>query len=107
MSCDVKNVIYVIKCRGCGEEYIGETSDLRKRVAVNNQQIRDISTRMLPVSTHLDNCTGSKFPKYKIVPFFKMLTENSLVRKKGESYFIKAMKPKLNQERQSRYTTSR
>ena len=24
MSCDVKNVIYVITCRGCGENYIGE-----------------------------------------------------------------------------------
>ena len=27
MSCDVKNVIYVMKCRGCGEEYIGETGN--------------------------------------------------------------------------------
>ena len=26
MSCDIKNVVYVMKCRGCGEEYIGETA---------------------------------------------------------------------------------
>lgn len=48
MSCDVKNVIYAMKCRGCGEEYIGETGNfLRKRVTVHNQQIRDPRRRML------------------------------------------------------------
>ena len=24
MTCDVKNVLYVMKCSGCGEEYIGQ-----------------------------------------------------------------------------------
>ena len=42
MSCDVKNVIYVMKCRGFGKEDIGETGNfLRKRVTIHNQQIRD------------------------------------------------------------------
>ena len=64
MSCDVKNVIYVMKCRGCGEEYIGETGNfLRKRVTVHNQQIRDPSTRMLKVSEHIDNCAKHLNPK--------------------------------------------
>ena len=55
MTCEVKNVIYVMKCRGCGEEYIGETGNfLRKRVTVHNQQIRDPHTRMLRVSGHID-----------------------------------------------------
>ena len=37
MTSDVKNVLYVIKCSGCGEEYIGQTGDyLRKRVTVHN-----------------------------------------------------------------------
>ena len=73
MSCDVKNVIYVMKCRGCGEEYIGETGNfLRKRVTVHNQQIRDPSTRMLKVSEHIDNCAKHLNPKYFIYPFYKM-----------------------------------
>ena len=38
MSCDVKNIIYVMKCGGCEEEYFGETGNLlRKRVTVHNQ----------------------------------------------------------------------
>ena len=57
MSCDVKNVIYVMKCRGCGEEYIGETGNLlRQRVLIDNQQIRDPSTRMLKVREHISYC---------------------------------------------------
>ena len=45
MSCDVKNVVYIMICRGCGEEYIGETGNLlRQRVTVHNQQIRDPRT---------------------------------------------------------------
>ena len=40
MSCDVQNLIYVINCRGCGEEYIGQTGNLlRQRVEIHNQQI--------------------------------------------------------------------
>ena len=36
-TCEVKNVVYVIKCRGCGDEYIGETGNfLRRRVTVHN-----------------------------------------------------------------------
>ena len=37
MTCEVKNVVYVMKCRGCNEEYIGETGNyLRRRVTVHN-----------------------------------------------------------------------
>ena len=44
MSCDVKNLIYVIKCCGCQGEYIGETGDtLHHRATVYKQQIRDVS----------------------------------------------------------------
>ena len=51
MSCDVNSVMYVMKCRGCGEEYTGETGNLlRQRVTIYSQQIRDPRTRMLKVS---------------------------------------------------------
>ena len=57
MSYEVRNLIYVIRCGGCQEEYIGETGDtLRHRRTVHRQQIRDASTRMLYVSGHIANC---------------------------------------------------
>ena len=95
MSCDVKNVIYVIFCRGCGGEYIGETGELRKRVTVHRQQINDPNTRMLRVSQHIDECTASQ-PKFYIFPFYKMSSENITSRRQKEKLFIKQLKPSLN-----------
>ena len=70
MSCDVKNVIYAMTRRDCGEEYIGETGNvLRKRITVHNQQIRDPRTRMLKVSEHTGNCSNSLSPKFYVFSF--------------------------------------
>ena len=97
MSCDVKNVVYVMKCRGCGEEYIGETGNpLRQRVTIHNQQIRDPKTRMLKVSEHIANCAHALNPKYNIFPFYKMYSESTTLRRAKEKLFINTLKPKLN-----------
>ena len=97
MSCDVKNVVYVMKCGGCGEEYIGETGNLlRQRVTIHNQQIRDPKTRMLKVSEHIANCAHNLNPKYKIFPFYKMYSESTTLRRAKEKFFINTLKPKLN-----------
>ena len=57
MSCDMKKVIYVLQCNGCKEYYIGQTGDkLRSRRTVHAQQIRDPSTRQLPLSEQIDIC---------------------------------------------------
>ena len=97
MSCDVKKVIYVMKCRGCGYEYIGETGNyLRKRVTVHNQQIRDPSTKMLQISAHIDTCANNIFPKYYIFPFYKMYSESTTLRRAKKKFFINSLKPKLN-----------
>ena len=94
---DVKNVVYVMKCRGCGEEYIGETGNpLRQRVTIHNQQIRDPKTRMLKVSEHISNCAHALNPKYNIFLFYKMYSESTTLRRAKEKLFINALKPKLN-----------
>ena len=98
MTCEVKSVIYVMKCRGCGEEYIGETGNfLRKRVTIHNQQIRDPRTRMLRVSGHIDECASNLNPKYYIFPFYKMYSESTTLRQAKEKFFINSLKPKVKQ----------
>ena len=84
-------------CAGCGKKIIGETGNLRKRVTVHNHQIRDITTTILQVSTHMDNCAA--IPKYHTFPFFKMQTDSIISREKSESCYIKTLKPELNSER--------
>ena len=97
MSCNVKNVIYIMKCRGCGDEYIGETGTfLRKQITVHNQHIRDKKTRMLKVSEHIDNCTNTLEWKYNIFPFYKMYKESVTLRRTKEKLFINTLQPKLN-----------
>ena len=36
MSCTVKNVMYVIECRGCQKYYIGETNNLSNQTTLHN-----------------------------------------------------------------------
>ena len=95
MSCTVKNVVYVIECRGCGEYYIGETNNLRKRTTLHNQHIRHENLRMIPVSGHIATCSD-KDPKYFMFPFYKMKCDSILARKEKEKYFINKFKPELN-----------
>ena len=55
MSCDTRDVIYVITCPWCNEYYIGETSNtLRSRVRVHRQQINTPEYRQIQLSAHLE-----------------------------------------------------
>ena len=96
MSCDIKNLIYVIRCAGCGLEYIEEQGDLRKRVTMHNQQIRDPRVRVLKVSARIDACASSCTPKYHMLPFYEMNKQSALARRDKEAYFIQKFKPALN-----------
>jgi hypothetical protein len=96
MSCDVKNVIYVLVCTGCNQIYIGQTGDmLRHRRTVHEQQMRDPSTRQMPLSKHLDECSKSE-PKFKIFPFYKLFTNSVSARLAKEEHFINVFQPQLN-----------
>ena len=56
-----KTSFYVIKCSGCGEEFIGENGNfLRKKVTVHNQQIRGPKTRKLKIGEYTDNFAKKK-----------------------------------------------
>ena len=96
MTCTVQNVLYVLVCNGCNEFYIGQTGDkLRNRKTVHLQQVRDPSTRQLPVSEHLDKCTKNE-PKFSIFPFYIFHNSDASARLLKESYFVKIFNPKLN-----------
>ncbi|XP_061175938.1 uncharacterized protein LOC133184880 [Saccostrea echinata] len=94
MSCDTKNVIYVITCPGCHQYYIGETSNpLRARVRVHRQHINSPEYRQIPLSEHLDRCGNKQFT---IFPFYKLSNESDIQGREKEKHFIHVFKPKLN-----------
>ena len=94
MSCDTKDVIYVITCPGCNEYYIGETGNtLRARVRVHKQHINRPEYRQLQLSAHLETCGNKQFT---IFPFYKLKCAGAIQRREKEKHFIHTLKPKLN-----------
>ena len=65
-------------------------------ITVHNQHIRDLKTRMLNVSEHIDYCANLLEPKYNIFPFYKMYTDSVTLRRSKEKLFINSLQPKLN-----------
>ena len=95
MNCKTKNVLYIITCTGCKEQYVGMTNDkLTARVRVHKSHIKNPQYRKLGVSKHIAECSNME-PKFNIAPFFKISesTTEGLIK---EEMFIKQFQPSLN-----------
>ena len=94
MTCKSENLVYCIKCSGCGEVYIGQTGNsLLERNRVHKQQIRQPEYRKIPLSNHLQQCSRGL---YKIFPFYKLNVNCDIKREIKEKYFIRKFKSRLN-----------
>ena len=97
MSCYSSNLIYVLICSSFKEEYIGETglnkTELRDRVEVYRQHIRQPQYQQLKIEGHLQTCPGGNF---KLFLFLQMRTDSKFLRKSFEKRFQKLFKRKLN-----------
>ena len=73
------NLIYVVICKGCKEEYIGEMGCLVKE-QINNyrQHKRQLRYQQLVAKEHLRTCGDGKFHMF---PFFKIIPESKSLRK--------------------------
>ena len=96
MNCTVLNCIYVIKCENCNFSYIGETCNLRSRIALHKSQIKNDEYCILKVSNHLRNCNKNSKNCFKIMPIFKLFNNCSVQRKIKEDQLIKLFQPELN-----------
>ena len=95
-NCESSNLIYVVICQGCKEEYIGETGCLvKEQIKIYRHQIRQQKYQQLPVEEHLRTCGDRKL---HLFPFFKISQENKSLRKSCEDYFIDKFKPSVNKK---------
>ncbi|XP_076324778.1 coiled-coil domain-containing protein 39-like [Tachypleus tridentatus] len=98
MNCTSKNLIYCVKCAGCGLDYIGQTRDqLGNRMTIHRQQINHPELRQIGLSKHLDQCVKEKHLKYSVVPFYKVGKDCEQTRKTMEKHFIHKYKLELNE----------
>ena len=96
MDCDAEDAIYLLNCGGYRKQYIGEAGELRVRVRIHKQQIRDPNLRTLYVSHHITHCTIGKEKLFEIIPFYFVNHGDRLYQEKIEEYFIDKFKPELN-----------
>jgi hypothetical protein len=68
---------------------------LRHIRKVHEQQMRDPTTRQMPLSKHLDECSKWEL-KFKIFPFYKLFTNSDSARLAKEEQFINIFQPQLN-----------
>ena len=96
-SCDIRNIIYKITCKGCNEYYIGLTTNLRRCTSNHKFCIFNLANRIQKVHQHIFSC-ASNFPEqpFTIIPFYKVKRDTNIARLATESYFIRKFKPYLN-----------
>ena len=91
LSCNSKNVVYIIECNECKEIYIGSTQALNTRTSLHKRNIKIEENRKLNVSKYLSQCNRGKF---YIMPIYQN-NDYTLLQIK-ERNFIDKFKPKLN-----------
>ena len=96
-TCNSFNLIYVVICVTCKEEYIGETGEgktkLTDRVRVYRQHIRQPQYQQLKVEGHLRVCGNGEF---RIFPLLQMRSQDTNLRRSYETRFQQKFKTKLN-----------
>ena len=96
-SCDSFNLLYIIICLTCSEEYTGETgigkARLRDQVRVYRQHITQPEYQKLKVEDHLKTCGNGTF---KIFPLLQMRSSEINLRRRYKRNFMKKYQTKLN-----------
>ena len=94
-TCDTRNLLYVITCPGCGDNYIGKTErELRQSCGEYRSAIQSKHFTQ-GVHEHLSVCGKGQFV---ITPFLKIHDSNrdSQTILSYETRFIQRYKPRLN-----------
>lgn len=96
ITCNSKNILYLIECKKCEEQYVGETSKtLRARLT---DHISDINRYCnTSVAEHFNQISHDGINDLYITPIVQMpdlgsKMKNSLARRKYESFFIKKLR---------------
>ena len=56
-TCRTDNVLYILTCSGCGEQYVGETCMmLTRRITLHRQHINTPQYRILGVNRYIAEC---------------------------------------------------
>ena len=89
ISCKSKNIIYIINCKRCNKQYVGETkTELRLRFNNHLSSIRRNIDQ--PVAIHF-NEESHTIEDVEIIGIIKIMKQDDALRKKLESIWIKKL----------------
>ena len=91
LSCNSKNVVYIIECRKCKEICIGSTQAINTRISLHRSNIKITENKKLNVLKHLYECSQGEF---KIMPLYQ--TNHYMLLQIKEKRFMDKFEPKLN-----------
>ena len=91
LSCNSKNIVYIIECNECKEIHIGSTQALNTRTSLHKSNIKIEENRKSNVSKRLYQCSQSIF---KIMPNYQ--TNDYMLFQIKEKNFMDKFKSKLN-----------
>ena len=88
-TCKTNNCVYLINCDVCQKQYVGETTDLRKRVNNHRSSIR--TKKDLPVAIHF-NSSNHRWEDMTILVIDNDPTWSDAERKKKEKFWMHRLK---------------
>ena len=90
ITCKSKNLVYVINCRKCKRQYVGETGhSLRERLSQHRSDIR--LKKNTAIGVHF-NSEGHSHLDVKMIPIEQFSENNSDVRRRKEKHWQKVLR---------------
>ena len=94
-SCDSLNILYVLICINCPENYLGKTDKTKQRVSKHASDVRHPeNSNCKKCSKHLRECSNMVEPYFKLYPCFYI--DDAALRHFMERRFINQWGPSLN-----------
>ena len=92
---DSLNILYVLICINCPENYLGKTDKTKQRVSKHASDVRHPeNSNCKKCSKHLRECSNMVEPYFKLYPFFYI--DDAALRHFMERRFINQWGPSLN-----------
>ena len=91
MTCDTKNVIYMIQCTLCNKQYIGETKRrLKDRFNEHRRPVDKTNIKSAPttVSDHFLNSANHTASNILLILIEQICSSRDAIRKAKEAHYI-------------------
>ena len=90
-TCETSNIVYLIECRRCGLQYVGESGQpLHMRMNGHRYDITHGKTKQSPVAVHFGS-TGHFEADLSVCVIDRLWTDDMIRRKNRESRWIRTL----------------